>query len=141
VPGLVGARPAGPPVIRVHRDLEVPASAVWDALTDLSAWPAWGPSVRHASLDGGGSRLVAGATGRVATAVGVSLPFAVTQWEQGAAWAWKVAGVPATGHGVRGTGASRCRAWIDVPAWAPWYAPLCWVALGRLGRAAADRVA
>ena len=145
----------------VARNLDVPAEAVWDALVDIRQWPRWGPSVSGASLDSGsgadGYRIGPGSTGRVRTAVGVSLPFEVTDFDVtdfdvtdfdvtdfdvtdlsgGRRWAWRVAGVAATGHRVEPTGPRSCRAVIEVPVWAPAYAPLCWVALGRLGRVAA----
>jgi len=92
--------------------------------------------VRGAVLDGRGTHLGPGSTGRVRTAVGVSLPFVVTDWELGHRWAWRVAGIPATGHRVEPLGADSCRAVIEVPLWAGAYAALCWVALGRLGAAA-----
>ena len=133
----------------VARELDAPAGAVWAALVDIRQWPRWGPSVRGAELDGAdrngagtdaagngdsGHLIGPGSTGRVRTAVGVRLPFEVTDFEPGRRWAWKVAGVAATGHRVEPVGPDRCRAVIEVPAWAPAYAPLCWVALGRLGR-------
>lgn len=136
----------------VTRHLDVPAESVWAALVDIRLWPRWGPSVRGAHLDrtgagphgagphGAGGHLIGpGSTGRVRTAVGISLPFEVTDFEPGRRWSWKVAGVEATGHRVEPDGAGRCRAVIEVPGWAPVYAPLCWVALGRLGRVAAER--
>ncbi len=124
-------------MIPVNRRLEAPAAAVWRALTDIRAWPEWGPSVTAARLDGGGHRLRDGSSGRVQTVLGVWVPFRVTEWEEGRRWAWSVAGVPATSHGVEaadGTGASE--ATIGVPLWAPAYVPLCWVGLGRLERVA-----
>lgn len=123
-------------MINVRRNLAVPATAAWEALIDVRVWPLWGPSVTGATLDDGAVRLSEGATGRVRTVAGVSLPFAVTEWVPGSRWAWRVAGVRATAHGVQDAGDSACVAWIGVPVWAPAYVPLCWVALGRLGRAA-----
>ena len=132
--------------LAVARHLDVPAEAVWQALIDVRQWPRWGPSVSGARIDGGsgaGGHLIGpGSTGRVRTAVGVSLPFEITDYEVTEAsgvrrWAWKVAGVAATGHRVEPAGPHSCRAVIEVPVWAPAYAPLCRVALGRLGRVAA----
>jgi uncharacterized protein YndB with AHSA1/START domain len=128
-------------MIDVSRRLAVGPEAVWAALTDLDAWPQWGPSLRRAELDGGGDRIAAGATGRVQTAVGLWAPFEVTAWNEGRSWAWSVAGVPATAHAVAPVtgvpGASL--ATIAVPTWALPYSALCWVAIGRLGRVAAAR--
>jgi hypothetical protein len=123
-------------VLDVTRRLRAGPAAVWDVLVDTTVWPRWGPSVRAVELADGRTRIGLGAVGRVGTALGVWLPFEVTEWEDGRRWAWKVAGIPATAHRVLADpdvpGASR--ATIEVPSWAPAYAPLCWVALGRIGR-------
>jgi hypothetical protein len=82
--------------------------------------------------------LDAASTGRVQTAFGVWLPFRVTEWEPSRRWAWQVAGIPATAHRVEPVdGGATSRAVIEIPTWAPVYAPLCWVALGRVGAVAA----
>ena len=125
-------------MIDVRRRLSAPPEGVWSALTDTSVWSEWGPSVAGATLDDGTTVIGPDTTGRVHTSLGVSLPFAVTDWQPGRLWAWKVAGVPATSHGVEPAG-DGTMATIGVPLWAPVYAPLCWVALGRLG-AVADRL-
>ena len=82
-----------------------------------------------AQIDGGFLRH--GATGRVWTPVGVPLPFTITDFEPGRRWSWRVAGVPATGHGVEGDGAA-CRAWMGAPLWAPAYLPVLQIALKRI---------
>ncbi len=116
--------------LTVRRHVPGTAEAVWDVLTDLDAWPAWGPSVRGARLDGA-TELAAGVTGTVTTAVGVPLPFTITTFRPGQEWAWRVAGVPATSHGVttddRGT-----VVWMSAPVWAPAYLPVLALALRRI---------
>lgn len=121
----------------VTREVEAPAAQVWDLLVDLRRWPAWGPSVRGATLVGGGTRLVAGARGHVRPVVGPALPFTVTAWDEGRSWAWRVAGIAATEHRVEPLGDARCRAAMRVPAWAPPYAVVCAVALRRIEALAA----
>jgi hypothetical protein len=121
-------------VLPVTRHLAVPPDGVWDALTDLDKWPKWGPSIVAAKLNSGGRRLHDGAVGQVQTPIGAWLTFRVTQWDEGRSWAWSVAHVPATGHRVEPGAEGGAAATIDVPLWAAPYAPLCWVALGRLGR-------
>jgi len=74
----------------------------------------------------------AGMRGRVQTTPGLWLPFAITGWEEGRSWAWRVGGIPATGHIVRPTGPDTCRITFTVPAWAPFYVPVCRIALTRL---------
>lgn len=122
----------------VARHIDAPADAVWRILTDLEAWPEWGPTVAGAELDGAAFEL--GATGRVWTPVGVPLPFTITDLEPGRSWAWRVAGVPATHHGVEPSGVepsgAGCRAWMSAPVWAPAYLPVLAVALRRIERMA-----
>lgn len=120
----------------VSRNLEASAGAVWQILTDLDAWPVWGPTVSGAELDGSAFEL--GATGRVWTPVGVPLPFAISELDPGRSWAWRVAGVPATRHGVEPTDTG-CRAWMSAPLWAPGYLPVLAIALRRIGELAIQR--
>jgi hypothetical protein len=68
----------------------------------------------------------------VTTAFGVTLPFEVTGYQEGARWGWTVAGVPATEHIVEPLGAERCRAGFGVPWLAAPYLVVCRVALSRL---------
>lgn len=119
----------------MSRDIAAPADAVWQLLVDLQAWPRWGPTVAGATLDGAGFEL--GATGTVRTAVGVALPFTISELDPGRMWGWRVAGVPATRHGVD-PGGPRCRAWMSAPLWAPAYLPVLAVALRRIEEMAVE---
>lgn len=114
--------------------MDASAEAVWHVLTDLEQWPEWGPTVSGATLDRGGFEL--GATGRVWTPVGVPLPFVITECEPGRTWAWRVAGVPATRHGVEPRDGG-CRAWMSAPVWAPAYLPVLALGLRRIEEIAA----
>lgn len=116
----------------VAREVDASPAAAWRALVDTSVWPAWGPSVRSAEIDGGGHLLRAGATGTVTTVVGLRLPFEVTDWSDGERWAWDVARVPATGHAVRPSVGDRCQVVFEVPWVAAPYAAVCRLALGRI---------
>lgn len=123
-------------------DVAAPADAVWHELVELDCWPHWGTSVRSARLDGGGTRLTSGATGSVQTSVGVWLPFRVDEWRDDGtrrSWTWRVAGVPATGHGVTRTGPTSCRLEMWVPWWAPGYLAVVALALPRIRRRAEIR--
>ena len=114
----------------VSRILPVSAEVAWRFLTDTEAWPVWGPSVRAVDCP---SRFIGpGVRGRVRTPAGVWIPFVVTDWEEGRAWAWRVAGVPATGHQVDPVDEATCRLSFLIPRWAPFYAVVCEVALDRL---------
>lgn len=124
----------------VHREIGAPAGELWTLLTDVEHWPRWGPSVRSARLDGNG-RFEAGMTGAVTTVLGVRLPFAITAYEDGIRWSWRVAGVTATDHSVRPVGPRRCRVGFGVPWPAAPYLVVCLVALRRLDRIATCPVA
>jgi len=130
VPGLFLPRMA---TVSVGRDLAVSPDVAWDMLTRTRFWPGWGPSV--SAVEPTDARIGPDSTGRVRTAVGVWLPFAVTDWDEGRSWSWRVAGLPATGHRVEPT-ATGCRVSFDVPAVAAPYLVVCRIALGRIDRLA-----
>ena len=113
----------------VTRRIDAPASAVWEQVARTRHWPAWGPTV--AGVEPADAVVRAGLRGTVRTPVGVRLPFEITAVEPGRRWAWRVAGVPATDHLVEPDG-DGCVATIRIPAWAPFYAPVCRVALRRI---------
>jgi len=117
-------------MILTSLDIPVPAAVAWRLLTDTEAWPRWGPSVR--AVDAPARRIGPGMRGRVKTALGLWLPFGITDWEAGRRWSWRVAGVPATDHVVERLGPGRCRVAFAVPRWAPFYLPVCRAALRRL---------
>jgi hypothetical protein len=117
-------------MLEVSADIASSAAVAWRLLTDTHAWPQWGPSVR--AVDATARFITAGMTGRVQTTPGLWLPFEITDWQQGRAWAWRVAGIPATGHRVAPLTASSCRVAFTIPRWAPFYVPVCRLALRRL---------
>ncbi len=119
-------------VLTLSRDVAAHPDRVWQLLTDLEAWPRWGPTVRRAEIDG---EFVTGATGRVWPMVGPPLPFELTTVVPGRRWSWKVAGVPATTHAVEASGAG-ARLSMGIPVWAPAYAPVVAIALRRIDRLA-----
>jgi hypothetical protein len=117
-------------VHHVDRIIEAPANVAWRILTDTREWPIWGPSVRAVEAP---SHLIGpGMRGRMQTPVGLWLPFEITRWEPEHAWAWRVAGVEATGHRVDPLGPSRCRVTFEIPRWAPFYRLVCDAALRRI---------
>jgi uncharacterized protein YndB with AHSA1/START domain len=121
----------------VSRTIAAPPARVWEALVDLDRWPDWGPSVRRAELDGGGRILSEGASGRVSTVGGVTLPFRVTEFVDGERWSWDVGSVAATSHAVvAAPGGSVVT--FGVPWWAAPYAAVCHIALGRIERVVTD---
>ncbi len=120
-------------IASVDRVIAAAPSAAWQILVDVAAWPLWGPSVRRAKLRDGATELRLGTRGDVWTAVGVRMPFVITEFDPGSRWTWKVAGVPATGHQVTATPGG-CRVRFEVPWWASAYLPVCSVALVRIER-------
>lgn len=124
-----------PPTASVDRRIAAPAERVWRMLVDLEQWPLWGPSVRRAELSNGERVLTGGARGRVWTAVGVALPFAVTEFVPGRRWGWTVSGVRATGHEVTPVPGG-CVVRFETPWWALGYLPVCAAALARIDRLA-----
>ncbi len=123
----------------IHRTVDVDPEAAWAACTDLGTWGTWGPSVRSASLDDPDVGFVAGATGRVVTAPGPSLPFRLTRVDDGPLttgreWRWAVAGVPATAHSVAADERGRAVLGFGVPTPAAPYLVVCAVALRRMAR-------
>ena len=106
------------------------SSTVWRWLTDTQLWPQWGPSVRAVEYP---TRFIGpNGEGRVQATAGFWLPFQITHWEQGRAWSWRVAGVRATGHRVRPVTHDSCELTFTVPAWAPFYHPVCTIAIRRI---------
>jgi hypothetical protein len=117
-------------VLEVSSTLDVPAAFAWALLTDTHAWPKWGPSVR--AVEAPTRFITAGLRGRVQTVPGLWLPFEITDWEEGRAWAWRVGGVAATGHRVEPLTANSCDVTFTIPNWALFYVPVCRFALQRL---------
>ncbi|MDP9982503.1 hypothetical protein J2W14_001891 [Pseudarthrobacter oxydans] len=139
----------------VSRRIAAPAEDVWALLTDTGTWPAWGPSITGvepagipagppagpagppagpASVTAAGG-LAPGSRGRVRTVLGAALPYTVTAVEPGRYWSWSVAGIPATGHRVIPQDGG-CLVTFTVPWWAPFYLPVCALALRRIERLA-----
>ena len=114
----------------VRRTVSAPAPAAWRVLTDVMAWPSWGPSIRSASIDR--VELALGTTGRVETVGGAHLPFEITEFDPGRQWAWRVAGLPATDHVVTDLGEGSCEVAFGVPWFAAPYLAVCRVALARI---------
>jgi hypothetical protein len=111
-------------------EIQAPASAAWELLTDTSRWPQWGPSVSR--VESADRYIGPASTGRVQTIIGVWLPFRVTEFVAGQRWGWEVVGIPATGHRVESLGPDRCRVVFEVPRLAAPYLAVCRLAAHRI---------
>lgn len=101
----------------------------WDLLVDTERWPEWGPSVTEVDCPLGEIRQ--GTEGRLRLPGGVWVPFAVTHLQPRRRWAWRVFGLPATGHRVDPLD-DGCRVAFEVPPLAAGYVPVCRRALDRI---------
>ena len=116
--------------ISVARVFQVDPEKAWALLTDTVRWPGWGPSVRR--VDCPERHIRRGSRGRIRTPLGLSLPFVVTEYRHGRFWAWRVAGIPATGHRLVPLGPAACRVSFEMPVfWLP-YVPVCAAALKKM---------
>lgn len=122
---------SGQHMLQTHLEISVPAAIAWRLLTDTQAWPHWGPSVR--AVEAPMRHIGPGLRGRVQTTLGFWLPFEITHWQPSSQRARQGVGVPATRHIVTSIGPARCRVTFTIPSWAPFYVPVCRVALPRLG--------
>ena len=70
--------------------------------------------------------------GRVQTALGVWVPFVITDFNDGLYWSWKVSGIHATGHRVEQVDYKKCRLIFEVPWFAAPYVTVCKIAAERI---------
>ena len=118
------------PHVEVGLPVNADADEVWRILVDTSRWVEWGPSIR--AVESTERFLTARASGRVRTVLGFLVPFAVTRFEAGKSWTWRIFGLPATTHGVESLGPKRSRLFFGVPLIAFPYLLVCSLALRRI---------
>ncbi|MFP4422780.1 MAG: SRPBCC family protein [Desulfococcaceae bacterium] len=123
-----------PRTLAVRISINAPPGRVWRLLADTHGWPRWGPSVQR--VEATHRFIEKGDRGRVKTAAGVWLPFEITEFDPGRYWAWKVAGVRATGHRVEPNDSGGCRLAFEVPSIAFPYLSVCRWAAGRIRKMA-----
>lgn len=119
----------------VSREIAASPAAAWDVLVDTRQWPRWGPSVAAVRVEV--PVIAAGTRGHVRARVGPWVPFEVTAFDPGHRWAWRVAGMPATGHRVEPM-AGGCRVVFEVPLLAAGYALVCRRALAGIAALVED---
>ena len=103
---------------------------IWDLITDTYQWPRWGPTVK--AVRNSERHICKGSEGQVLTAVGIWLPFVISDYEDESFWSWKVASVPATGHRLQPADTGGCYLWFEVPIIAMPYVLICQLALNRI---------
>ncbi len=119
-----------PTRISVGKSYQALPLVVWDLVTDTAKWPQWGPTVKKVHCP---ERFIRkGTQGRVLTALGIWLPFAITEYKHASFWSWKVASVRATGHRIQADRTGGCYLWFEVPIIAAPYTVVCHMALGRI---------
>lgn len=124
--------------ITVRRRVEAPADVVWEVLTDTERWPDWGPPVTDVDYPDG--EIVPDTTGDVEALGVLDVPFRIEDVDD-EVWTWTAWGrtPPADGHRVEPIGDDACRVTLELPLWAPWYVPLCVVALRNVAGLVEDR--
>jgi hypothetical protein len=124
--------------IEVSRVVDAPAEVAWNLLADTGNWRDWGPPVT--GVDPDDTVIEPGTTGRVHALHLAWVPFRIEACEDHR-WTWSVFGrsPPADGHRVEPVGPEQSRIVLECPLWAPWYVPLCLLALSNLARLASRR--
>ena len=118
--------------IVVSRLIHCRIEDVWLVVTDTEKWERWGPSVSRVRS---AQRYIGPAsTGRIRTALGFWVSFAITDFQHLRYWSWRVGGLQATGHRLSAVDEQTSRLSFDLPWWAFPYAVVCLVALARIGR-------
>lgn len=116
--------------ISVCKEISVSPEAVWDIITDTHIWPEWGPSLLD--VDSNDRYIKLNSKGRVKTLFLFWLPFTVTNFRYMHFWTWDIGPVKATGHTLTRKSAMSCELCFDMPWWAAFYIPVCWLALVRI---------
>jgi hypothetical protein len=116
--------------ISVGKMFLVSPRILWDLITDTTQWPRWGPTVK--AVRNSERYICKGSNGHVLTAIGIWLPFVITDYERECFWSWKVASIRATGHRLQPMDTGGCCLWFEVPNIAAPYLIICQVALNRI---------
>jgi uncharacterized protein YndB with AHSA1/START domain len=110
--------------------IDAPSNLVWEVLIDTHCWSRWGPSVNAVRCR---DRFIqSGSKGYVQTAVGIWIPFEITDFVPGKRWSWRVMNIRATGHRVEYLAIKQCRLIFEVPWLAAPYLLICKIAARRI---------
>jgi hypothetical protein len=123
--------------IVVSRRVNVPADDVWELFSETSHWPRWGPPVT--AVEPADESIEAGMRGRIQALGVLWFPFRIERCAN-KHWTWSIWGFapPADGHRVESTGPHSCRVGLELPLYAPWYVPLCLLALSNIASIALE---
>ena len=106
------------------------AERVWNIIIDTMLWPQWGPSVSVVEC---ADRYINGQSqGRLKTALGIWLPFTITEFEAYHFWSWRIGRIDATGHRVRQYGHNQTLLSFTMPWWSTPYLVICNKALQKI---------
>ena len=123
---------------KICKAIAAAPSTVWEIVTDTSIWSSWGPSL--ADVECSERHIRRGSTGRVKTLFYFWLPFIITEYKHLHYWNWRVGPLNATGHSIIQTNEKSCTLCFDMPWWAFFYLPVCWLALMRINKLATSRI-
>jgi hypothetical protein len=114
----------------VSKKIPAPIDLVWDIITDTEKWAEWGPSVTEVACP---DRWISLAMkGRVRTALGIWLPFEITEFNAPNYWGWTVAGIQATGHGLEVIDDNACLLRFEIPYGLFPYKLVCQLAIKKI---------
>ena len=109
---------------------------VWSIITDTQLWPKWGPSV--SAVECVDRFITAESSGRLQTALGIWVPFTITDFEDHHFWSWRIGKIEATGHRVRRHHDNHSIVSFSMPWWSTPYLIICTKALGHIKKIAVD---
>ena len=96
---------------------------VWKIIIDTMLWPQWGPSVLV--VECADRYINAQSQGRLKTALGIWLPFTITEFEAFHFWSWRIGRIEATGHRVSQRGQNQTVLSFTMPWWSAPYLVIC----------------
>ena len=107
---------------------------VWNIIIDTHLWPKWGPSV--STVECVDRFITAQSSGRLQTALGLWVPFTITDFEDGHFWSWRIGRIEATGHRVSRHRENQSVVSFTMPWWSTPYLIICMKALDHISKIA-----
>lgn len=110
------------------------AERVWNIIIDTQLWPKWGPSV--SAVECADRFITAKSKGRLQTALGIWVPFTITDFEDHHFWSWHIGRIEATGHRVSRHRENQSIVSFTMPWWSTPYLIICTKALDHIKKLA-----